>query len=193
MITVSVRGIAWYCVVWWMSPLAAAAGGEPLVSDWSHLASQACQLLVQQFGQIGPDTTGEYVSEMVLRRRQAEAELAAAKGTLPRDYREFDRERIVAAMKLDPTYEEAAYTLAHSLVQNQPILPLEAAQEAFRYLERFHEEQLPERLPWGAAPRDSQERQVDSELLAKCDDWLTERGAVGPDDSREPRANPGSD
>ncbi len=130
------------------------------MGDWSQLASQACQLLVQQLGQTGPATTGEYVSEMILRRRQAEAELAAAKGTLPRDYREFDRERIAAAMKLDPTYEEAAYTYVYSFVQYHAIMPLESAPEAFRYLERFHEERLPERLPWGAAPRNAPERRV---------------------------------
>ena len=130
------------------------------MADWSQIASQACQLLAKQLGQTGPDTTCEYVSEMILRRRQAEAELAAAKGTLPRDYREFDRERIAAAMKLDPTYEEAAYTFVRSFVQDHTNMPLEAAPEAFRYLDRFHEERLPERLPWGAAPRSSQERQV---------------------------------
>ena len=54
------------------------------VADWSHLASQACQLLVRQLGQIDAETTDKYVTEMILRRSQAEAELEAALQAAPR-------------------------------------------------------------------------------------------------------------
>jgi hypothetical protein len=130
------------------------------VADWSQLASQACQLAARQLGQIDADTTDKYVTEMILRRRQAEAELEAAMRKLPRGYGEYDRERVAVAMKLDPTYEEAAYAFVKSFVQHHTFIPLEAAPEAFRYLERFHEKQLPERLTWGQAPKNAEERQV---------------------------------
>jgi hypothetical protein len=131
------------------------------VADWSHLASQACQLLARQLGQIDADTTDKYVTEMILRRRQAEAELEAAMRKLPRGHGEYDRERIAVAMKLDPTYEEAAFTFVQSAPRRYAnVLPIEATSDAFRYLERFHEKPLPERLTWGQAPKNAQERQV---------------------------------
>jgi hypothetical protein len=131
------------------------------VADWSRLASQACQLAARQLGQIDADTTDKFVTEMILRRRQAEAELEAAMRKLPRGHGEYDRERIAVAMKLDPTYEEAAFAFVQSAPRRHSnVLPIEAIPEAFRYLERFHEKPLPERLAWGAAPRNAQERQV---------------------------------
>ena len=125
------------------------------VADWSHLASQACQSLARQLGQVDADTTDKYVTEMILRRRQAEAELEAAMRKLPRGYGEYDRERVAVAMKLDPTYEEAAYAFVRSFVWHHTSIPLEAAPEAFRYLERFHDNQRPERLPARQAPRNA--------------------------------------
>jgi len=137
------------------------AGVQGTVADWSHLASQACQLLAKQLGQIDADTTDKYVTEMILRRRQAEAELAAAMRKLPRRRREYDRERIAVAMKLDPTYEEAAFDFVNTTPRRYGnVLPIDAIPEAFRYLERFHEKPLPERLPWGGVPKNAQEREV---------------------------------
>jgi hypothetical protein len=131
------------------------------VADWSHLASQACQLLARQLGQIDADTTDKYVTEMILRRHQAEAELEAAMRKLPRGHREYDRQRIAVAMKLDPTYEEAAFDFVQSAPRRYAnVLPIEATPDAFRYLERFHEKPLPERLTWGQVPKNAQERQV---------------------------------
>ena len=131
------------------------------VADWSHLASQACQLVAKQLGQVDAATTDKYVTEMILRRRQAEAELEAAMRKLPRGHGEYDRERIAVAMKLDPTYEEAAFTFVNSAPRRYGnVLPIEATPEAFRYLERFHVKPLPERLPWGGVPKNAEEREV---------------------------------
>ena len=64
-------------------------------------------------------------------------------------------------MKLDPTYEEAAFALVNSAPRRYGnVLPIEATPDAFRYLEQFHVKQLPERLPWGGIPKNAEEREV---------------------------------
>lgn len=95
------------------------------VADWERMIRQMCQGLAKKLGQTDPVPFGDYAVEMVHRRRQAEAELAAAKklGPANEDWVTMNRRsgkievspvyaRIAAAVKLDPTYEEAAYRLA---------------------------------------------------------------------------------
>jgi hypothetical protein len=105
------------------------------VADWSKLAPQACQLLAEELGQAKPETTVEYVTEMITRRRQAEAELKAA---IPPygSGRKPDLERVAAAAKLDPTYEEAAYRLVNAKRPNN-MFAEGAVPEVIQYLERF--------------------------------------------------------
>jgi hypothetical protein len=105
------------------------------VAEWSKLAPQACQLLAKKLGSAKPETAADYVAEMITRRRQAEAELAAAlpsrgSGGKP------DLERIATAAKLDPTYEEAAYRLIKAKARSNRF-PEEMVPEVIQYLERF--------------------------------------------------------
>ena len=105
------------------------------VADWSKLAPQACRLLTEQLGQTDPEATGQYVTEMIVRRRQAEAELHAALPP-PGSDRKPDYDRVAAAAKLDPTYEPAAYGLLRAGEQGLTYRE-DAVGEALRYLERF--------------------------------------------------------
>ncbi len=105
------------------------------VAQWTKLAPKACQLLAEQLGQAKPDMVADYVTEMITRRRQAEAELQAA---LPPwgSGRQPDLERVAAAAKLDPTYEEAAYRLVRAKSQRNRF-PEKVVPEVIQYLERF--------------------------------------------------------
>ncbi len=122
--------------------LGSGSGGEwtklsGKVADWPKLAPQACQSLAEQLGAAKPEAAAQYATEMIARRRQAEAELKAARPPRGRGGH-IDLDRVATAVKLDPTYEDAAYELASR--QNWGFDETNVKTwipEALRYVERF--------------------------------------------------------
>ena len=142
-------------------------GGKPsegttaagTVAEWEKIVRNTCRQVAARLGQTDPIPFGDCAAEMVRRRRQAEAELAAAKKQLDLGSADWvtlykhspagrkievhpGYVRMAAAAKLDPTYEEAAYSLALSSTysrcvkeSNQSIA--RAMEECLRYLDRF--------------------------------------------------------
>ena len=105
------------------------------VADWEKLAPQACQLIAEQLGQTKPKSAAEFANEMIVRRQQAEAELKAAMPP-PNSHRKPDLQRIAAAAKLDPTYDEAAFQIVNSK-RITGVFPDEVVPEVIQYLEQF--------------------------------------------------------
>lgn len=131
------------------------------VANWEKMVGQTCRSLATKLGRTDPVLFGDYAVEMVRRRRQAEAELVAAKKQLDlgspdwvtlrkRSPGGIDCKmevhpgyvRIAAAAKIDPTYEEAAYSLAKYSASDRCVKLtnescLRAMKECLRYLRRF--------------------------------------------------------
>jgi len=129
------------------------------VAEWEKIVRDTCRQVAAGLGQTEPVPFGDYAAEMVRRRKQAEAELAAAKKEIDIgsvDWvtmhkhspagRKIDVHpayvRIAAAAKLDPTYEEAAYSLAFSStwsnwVEDSNQSRARAMEECLGYLRRF--------------------------------------------------------
>ena len=92
-------------------------------------------MLAEQLGQARPELAADFVTEMITRRRQAEAELQAALPPMG-SRRMPDLARLAAAAKLDPTYEEAAFRI---ILAKWPGTEFshEGAPDVVQYLERF--------------------------------------------------------
>jgi tetratricopeptide (TPR) repeat protein len=123
-----------------------------LVRDFDALVPQAWQKLAQSLGEVRPETASTWLNEMSLRRKQAEAEVQTVIQLL--ESRTGENALLAAlghaeaAVKLDPTYPEAAR--AHIDVLGRvccsepgwqkrfvPDAPLRTLREAARYVERF--------------------------------------------------------
>jgi len=132
---------------------------ETVGKTFRQTPRDTCRQIAARLGQADPVPFGDYAAEMVRRRKQAEAELAAAKKQLDLGSADWvtlykhspaGRKievhpayvRMAAAAKLDPTYEEAAYTLAVSstygrCVKESSQSMARAMEECLRYLRRF--------------------------------------------------------
>ncbi|MBN2583559.1 MAG: hypothetical protein JXL80_10860 [Planctomycetes bacterium] len=152
-------------ISWWLASRGRPPG-EPVtltatVGEWPSLARQFGERLATQLGETSPVPFGDTAVEMVHRRQQAEAEIAAARkgleaiwaggsaafgGQLTTSEGSFKVHpayaRLAVAAKLDPTCEEAAYLLArHSATgtyrERSPQSDAWAMKECLNYLTRF--------------------------------------------------------
>jgi hypothetical protein len=117
------------------------ASADAAVKDFDGLLKTAWARSAEALGQASPRAAGDYLDELVLRRKQAQAEMdAAPKGyDLPRDLAIKRLEHLAVAVKIDPTWEESAYQLVMASVPDLFSVPGYGAgvREAGRYLERF--------------------------------------------------------
>ncbi len=150
------------------------------VADWEKMVNRTCRGLAKKLGQTDPVPFGDYAAEMVRRRKQAEAELAAAERERQVAFDSPQRgwyDRILAAAKIDPTYEEAAYRAAACFQQPSKLRPFSEAwkvgmQGCVNYLNRFdwhrqHRTKILYEGLWmgfGGAFRDMKWRKVPSQL-----------------------------
>ncbi len=128
-----------------------------LVRNFDALIPQAWQKLAQSLSEAQPEAAALLVNEMSLRRKQAEAEMQAVGeleavvgrlegGERVKTYR-AQLAHAEAAVKLDPTYPDAAAAQVRALSQisyfdwkspkQMPDAPLRTLREAAYYLERF--------------------------------------------------------
>jgi len=122
------------------------ATADAAVKDFDGLLGTAWAKCADTLGQASPQAAVDYLNEMALRRKQAQAELdAAPKGLdLPREQSRQRLAHIAAAAKLDPTWEEAAYRLVFATAnafRDGVDYDFDAREagiyEALRYLQRF--------------------------------------------------------
>lgn len=130
---------------------------EGLVRDFDALLPRAWQKLAGSLGEARPETAARLLDEMSLRRKQAAAEVQAAADLEKAAGTRRDKARLEAyraqlahaeaAVKLDPTYPEAADAYVRALYQvsyfdwkepkQVPDAPLRTLREAARYAGRF--------------------------------------------------------
>jgi len=117
------------------------SSAEATVADFDKLVRDAWARIAAEIGKVTPGAGNDFLNELTLRRRQAQAELdAAPKGFyLPRDQATKRLEHVAAAVKIDPTWEEAAYQLVHANLVDfeKPLGYGPPIREAARYLRRF--------------------------------------------------------
>lgn len=109
------------------------------VSRWSDVLRQTGKAVADRIGEPLPTGLDEHISDLALRRSQAEAELAAATKEVGK-YGVPSAARVAAAAKIDPTFEPAAFQLVSSLAfgpARRSGGAGEAIVEALRYLQRF--------------------------------------------------------
>lgn len=121
------------------------------VKNFDRLIQQTWKKLAKDLSEAKPGAAVEFLNEMATRRRQAEAELKAAtsetapKPTLAKYLEKLSH--IDAALKIDPTYEPAAYESIYVLARLSGHYPrkypidsptaLRLAHEAARYIQQF--------------------------------------------------------
>ena len=117
------------------------AGAEATVADFDKLVKDAWTRIAAEIGKVTPGAGNDFLNELTLRRRQAQAELdAAPEGYyLPREQGIKQLEHVAAAVKIDPTWEEPAYQLVHANLVDfeKPMGYGPPIREAARYLRRF--------------------------------------------------------
>lgn len=116
------------------------------VKDFDGLLKTAWARCADTLGQASPQAAADYLDEMALRRKQAQAELdAAPKAVDPtRQQWRSSLAHVAAAAKLDPTWEEAAYALVFATgnasregLDRDPDALEAGIREALRYIQRF--------------------------------------------------------
>ena len=120
-----------------------------LVREFDVLIPRAWQKLAASLGGVRPEAADSFSSEMALRRKQADAELRACPGPFAFDLAAVQARlaHAEAALKLDPTYPEAAaaylgaldrlclfYCLRDHVGQTPPETALRTIREAARYV-----------------------------------------------------------
>jgi hypothetical protein len=130
------------------------ASAEGAVKDFDNLLKTAWARSAEALGRASPTAAADYLDEMALRRKQAQTELDAAEAMRSSDGRVTDpaarAARLAAAVKIDPTFEEAAYhyTIAaldrgwrnwDAKLQKSPDTS-ESLLEALRYLQRYRQD-----------------------------------------------------
>jgi len=117
------------------------SSAEATVADFDQLVRDAWARIAAEIGKTAPGAGNDFLNELALRRRQAQAELdAAPKGFyLPRDQAIKRLEHLAVAVKIDPTWEEPAYQLVHANLVDfeKPLGYGPPIREAARYLRRF--------------------------------------------------------
>ena len=130
-----------------------------LVRDFDTLIPRAWQRLAQSLSDVRPETAATLLSEMDLRRKQAEAELRIANNLQAVADQNLVPEleaglaalpHTEAAVKLDPTFPDAAAAHVKALgiirdydwkePRQMPDAPRRALREAARYVERFRDD-----------------------------------------------------
>lgn len=111
------------------------------VNDFDSLLKTAWARCAETLGQASPQAANDYLNEMALRRKQAQAELDAYDKRVDVS-KEVALQRLAhcaAAVKLDPAWEEAAYRLVFANVYDWHDKACYQAgiQEALRYIQRF--------------------------------------------------------
>ncbi len=120
------------------------------VGEFDAAAARAWEQLAETLREAQPAAAADWLSEMAVRRRQAEAELragAALDPNLPQERRALARlAHVESALKIDPTCEPAAHQrilVLYELVASRLSDPNDAETrhrlilEAARYMERF--------------------------------------------------------
>ena len=125
------------------------SSAQAAVKESGGLMKTAWSKCSQSLGQVSPQAAGEYLDEMALRRKQAQAEMEAAPNARGVDLlREAGRHQhlahVAAAAKLDPAWEEAGYALVFATAndfRDGVDYDFDAREagiyEALRYLQRF--------------------------------------------------------
>ena len=127
------------------------ASADAAVKDFDGLLKTAWARSAESLGRASPRAAGDYLDEMALRRKQAQAELDAAQAMRASRGHVTDpvarAARLAAAVKIDPTFEEAAYHYAIAVLNRgwssyDPKLEKspdtsDSVLEALRYLQRY--------------------------------------------------------
>jgi hypothetical protein len=117
------------------------AAAAATVKEFDSLLKTAWARCADALGQASPHAAGDYLAEMALRRKQAQAELDAGdkRMDVPREVAIQHLAHVAAAAKLDPTWDEPAYRLVSATVTDpRDNACYDAAiAEALRYIQRF--------------------------------------------------------
>lgn len=128
---------------------------EAPVRDFDDLLKAAWARFAKELGRASPQAAGDYLNEMALRRKQAHAELDACdwRMDVPREVALQRLAHCAAAVKLDPTWDEAARRLVAATVYDyhSPACYRAGIVEAWRYIDRFRADRKQRTLIAGTA------------------------------------------